>query len=40
MFFKKQKEDPTPIHMEMRNYEDQLEEVILKDAGREGKVIK
>lgn len=38
--FKKQKEDPTPIHMEMRNYEDQLEEVILKDAGREGKVIK
>lgn len=38
--FKKQKEDPTPIHVEMRNYEDQLEEVILKDAGREGKVIK
>lgn len=37
---KKQKEDPTPIHVEMRNYEDQLEEVILKDAGREGKVIK
>lgn len=37
---KKQKEDPTPIHVEMRNYEDQLEQVRIKDADRNGEVIK
>lgn len=37
---KMQKKDPTPIHVEMRNYEDQLDQVLLKDADREGEVIK
>ena len=32
--------DPTPIHIEMRNYEEEMNKAIIKDAGREGKTIK
>ncbi len=31
--------DPTPIHIEMRNYEKQVNEAIIEDASREGKTI-
>ncbi len=31
--------DPTPIHVEMRNYEDQVNNALIKDASREGKTI-
>lgn len=31
--------DPTPIHVEMRNYEKQVNDAIIKDASREGKTI-
>ena len=40
--FKGQKlhDDPTPIHIEMRNYEEEMNKAIIKDADREGKIIK
>ena len=40
--FKGQKlhDDPTPIHIEMRNYEEEMNTAIIKDADREGKTIK
>jgi len=40
--FKGQKlhDDPTPIHIEMRNYEEEMNKAIIKDADREGKTIK
>lgn len=40
--FKGQKlhDDPTPIHIEMRNYEEEMNKAIIKDADREGKSIK
>lgn len=31
--------DPTPIHVEMRSYEKQVNEAIIEDASREGKTI-
>ena len=31
--------DPTPIHIEMRNYEKQINEALIQDASREGKTI-
>lgn len=33
-------DDPTPIHIEMRNYEEEMNKAIIKDADREGKAIK
>ena len=36
---KKLTTDPTPIHVEMRNYEKQINEAIIQDASREGKTI-
>ncbi len=33
-------EDPTPIHIEMRNYEEEMNKAIIKDADREGKTLK
>lgn len=30
------KEDPTPIHVEMRNYEEELNKAVIEDAEREG----
>lgn len=33
-------DDPTPIHIEMRNYEEEMNRAIIKDADREGKTIK
>ena len=40
--FKGQKlhDDPTPIHIEMRNYEEEMNKAIIKDGDREGKIIK
>lgn len=40
--FKGQKlhDDPTPVHIEMRNYEEEMNKAIIKDADREGKTIK
>ena len=40
--FKGQKlhDDPTPVHIEMRNYEEEMNKPIIKDADREGKTIK
>ena len=32
--------DPTPIHMEMRTYEDDMNNAIIKDASREDTIIK
>lgn len=32
--------DPTPIHIEMRNYEEEMNKAIMKEAEREGKVLK
>ncbi len=37
---KKRKEDPTPIHVEMRNYEDERNKAIMEDAARDDAVIK
>lgn len=37
---KKLQEDPTPIHVEMRNYEDEVNKAIMGDAAREGSVVK
>lgn len=37
---KKLKEDPTPIHVEMRNYENEMNKAIMEDAARENSVIK
>lgn len=36
----KAQEDPTPIHIEMRNYEEEMNKAIIKDASREGREIK
>lgn len=36
----KQHDDPTPIHIEMRNYEEEMNKAIMKDSDREGKTIK
>lgn len=36
----KAKEDPTPIHVEMRNYETEMNTAIILDASREGREIK
>lgn len=33
-------DDPTPLHMEMRNFEDDLNSTIITDSSREGKMIK
>ena len=33
-------DDPTPIHIERRNYEEEMNKAIIKDADREGKTIK
>lgn len=33
-------DDPTPIHIEMRNYEEEMNKAIIKDADREGKALK
>lgn len=40
--FSRQKvhDDPTPIHIEMRNYEEEMNKAVIKDASREGKIIK
>ena len=35
----KVKEDPTPIHIEMRNYEEEMNKAIVADASREGSEI-
>ncbi len=32
-------DDPTPIHIEMCNYEEEMNKAIIKDASREGKTI-
>ena len=37
---KKEDEDPTPIHIEMRQYEEDMNKAIIKTASREGKVVK
>ena len=37
---KKLKEDPTPIHVEMRNYEEEMNKAIMEDAAKEDSVIK
>ena len=34
------KEDPTPIHIEMRNYEEEMNKAIVADASREGSEIR
>lgn len=36
----KLREDPTPIHIEMRNYEEETNKAIIQDASREGKIKK
>lgn len=33
-------DDPTPIHIEMRNYEEEMNKAIIKDSDREGKTLK
>lgn len=33
-------DDPTPIHIEMRTYEEEMNKAIIGDASREGKMIK
>ncbi len=33
-------DDPTPVHMEMRTFEENLNNTIIKDSSREGKIIK
>lgn len=37
---KKAKNDPTPVHIEMRNYEEEMNQAIILDASREGREIK
>lgn len=37
---RKAKEDPTPIHVEMRNYEEEMNKAIILDASREGSELK
>lgn len=37
---RKAKEDPTPVHVEMRNYETEMNTAIILDASREGREIK
>lgn len=37
---KKEDEDPTPIHIEMRTYEEDMNKAIIKTASREQKIIK
>ncbi|MCD7825682.1 MAG: stage V sporulation protein AA [Clostridiaceae bacterium] len=32
--------DPTPVHIEMRNYQEEMNKAIIKDSDREGKTIK
>lgn len=34
------KDDPTPIHVEMRNYEEEMNKAIIADASRDGREIK
>ena len=34
-----ERDDPTPLHLEMRNYEQEMNNVIIKNASREGKEI-
>lgn len=36
----KNHDDPTPIHIEMRDYEEEMNRAIINDASREGKMIK
>jgi len=36
---KKLTSDPTPIHIEMRNYEKEINDAIIEDSSREGKTI-
>lgn len=36
----KVKDDPTPIHIEMRSYEEDMNKAIIQDASREGREIK
>ncbi|MBE5938135.1 MAG: stage V sporulation protein AA [Lachnospiraceae bacterium] len=36
---KKLTTDPTPIHVEMRNYENEIDDALIEDASREGKTI-
>lgn len=36
----KSKEDPTPIHIEMRNYEEEMNKAIIADASRKGSELK
>ena len=33
-------DDPTPLHMEMRTFEEDLNNTIITDSSREGKIIK
>ncbi len=37
---KKNHDDPTPIHIEMRDYEEEMNRAIINDASREGNLIK
>lgn len=34
-----EKDDPTPLHLEMRSYEQEMNNAIIKNASREGKEI-
>lgn len=34
---RKERDDPTPLHIEMRNYEEEMNKAIIKNASREGK---
>jgi stage V sporulation protein AA len=34
-----ERDDPTPLHIEMRNYEEEMNKAIIKNASREGKEI-
>ena len=34
-----ERDDPTPLHLEMRNYEQEMNNAIIKNASREGKEI-
>lgn len=40
--FKSEKvhDDPTPLHMEMRTYEEDMNKAIIKDSSREGRILK
>lgn len=37
---RKNQDDPTPIHIEMRDYEEEMNRAIINDASREGRMIK